>query len=84
MHTIMVIAGGFVLLGLILLAGRWSGRSIASAALVFLPVWLVASTINMVIGVESAGYTYAQELPIFLIVFGIPALAAIALRRAYR
>lgn len=48
MHTIMVIAGGFVLLGLMLLAGRWSGRSVASAALAFVPVWLVASTINMV------------------------------------
>lgn len=84
MHTVMVIAGGFVLLGLMLLAGRRFGRSIASAALAFVPVWLVASIINMVIGVESAGYTYAQELPIFLVVFGAPALAAIALRRAYR
>lgn len=80
MHTIMLICGGFLLLGLFVEASRWWQSSTASAALRFLPVWLIASIINMVVGVERAGYTYAEEFPIFLAVFGIPALAALALR----
>lgn len=84
MHTIIVISCGFIVLGLCVLIGRWLGRPIAAAALAFLPIWLAASTINMVVGVESAGYTYAQELPIFLLVFGLPAVAALALYRLAR
>jgi hypothetical protein len=34
----------------------------ARAAKAFLPVWLVASAINLTIGVVSAGYTVLEEL----------------------
>ena len=37
------------------------------------PLWLAGAGINMWIGVNRAGYTYAQEFPIFLMVFAIPA-----------
>jgi hypothetical protein len=33
------------------------------------------------IGVARAGYSFAEELPIFLLVFGIPVAAAILLVR---
>ncbi len=67
MHTLMVLAGGFLLLGLFLLAGklfRGSG-AIADAAKYFIPLWLVAAL------------TVAQETPILLIVFAIPAAVAL-------
>jgi len=46
------------------------------AAKVFVPVWLVVSLVNMWIGVTRAGYTVAQELPILLVVFAVPAVIA--------
>ena len=82
MHTIMVVTGGFVLLGLCILAARFAGSTKAAAVVWFLPLWLVAAAINMWGGVNHAGYTYAQEFPIFLLVFAVPAIAALAIRRS--
>jgi hypothetical protein len=77
MHTILVVLGGFLLLGLCLLAGRLVAKPIAVAALIFIPIWLGAAVINLWIGVSRAGYSVAEELPIFLLVFAIPAAAAV-------
>jgi hypothetical protein len=78
-HTVIVVAIGFGLLGLCALAGRLLGgvHGAATAALVFLPVWLVGAGINMYIGVTRAGYSVADEAPIFLVVFAIPAAVAL-------
>jgi hypothetical protein len=78
MHTIKVIAGGLVLLGACLLVGRAIGgpAALATAAKVFIPLWLVAAAVNMWIGVSKAGYSVAQEVPVFLVVFAVPAAAA--------
>jgi len=79
MHTLMVVVGGLVLFGICVLMGRSFGGAsgVATAALVFLPLWLVAAGINMYVGVSRAGYTIAQEAPIFLLVFTVPAAAAL-------
>ena len=81
MHTVKVIAGGFVLLALCLLIGRLVGGPAPAAgvgaAKLFIPLWLVAAGINMWIGVSKAGYTVAEEAPIFLVVFAVPAAAAL-------
>jgi hypothetical protein len=81
-HTIKVIAGGFVLLALCLLIGRWIGgpspaAGLATAAKVFLPLWLIAAGINMWVGVAKAGYSVAEEAPIFLVVFAVPGAVAL-------
>ena len=80
MRTVIVIVGGLVLLGLFVLAGRLLGggntQSMMTAVKLFLPVWLVAALINMWIGVSRAGYSVAEELPIFLAIFLIPGIAA--------
>jgi hypothetical protein len=79
MHTIIVLAVGFGLLGLCALVGRVLGGTpgIATATLIFLPLWLVGAGINMYMGVKGAGYSIADEAPIFLLVFAVPALAAL-------
>lgn len=79
MHTIIVLAVGFALLGLCALTGGVLGNTsgIAAAALVFLPLWLVGAGINMYMGVKRAGYSVADEAPIFLLVFVVPAVAAL-------
>ena len=86
MHTIMVIGGGLVLLAVFLLAGRTIGsgstEAAAKAALWFVPAWLVAATFNLYIGTQH-GYSVAGELPIGLVVFGVPAAVAILFWRRF-
>jgi hypothetical protein len=79
---VKVIAGGLVLLGLFLLAGRLLGAGapvagMATAARWFITVWLIGAVINMWIGVARAGYSVAEEAPIFAVVFAVPAVVAL-------
>jgi hypothetical protein len=87
MHTIMIIAAGFVLLIVSLLVARAIGgedkTTLAAAAKWFIPVWLAASLVNMWVGVSQAGYTVMQEAPILLVVFGVPAIVALILWRRF-
>lgn len=79
MHTLIFVVTGLVVLGACLLAGHTldgvSGA--ARAALVFVPLWFVGAAINLLIGVNSAGYSVADEAPIFLLIFAIPAAVAV-------
>ena len=79
MHTVMVIGGGLVVLAIFLLLGRsfggGSAAAAARAALWFIPAWLVAAAVNLYVG-TTHGYTVAEELPIGLVVFGVPAAVA--------
>jgi hypothetical protein len=79
MHTVIVIASGLVLLGLCVFGGHWLNDTagIAAGALVFLPLWLIGAGINLIVGVRQAGYTVAEETPIFFVVFAIPAAVAL-------
>lgn len=80
-HTIKVIALGFALLALCLMVGRVLGgpqsSALTTAAKVFIPLWLIAAGINLWVGVTRAGYSLAEEAPIFLLVFAVPAAVAI-------
>ena len=81
MRTMIIILGGLVLLGLALLVARWIGGigtgPVITAAKVFLPIWLVVALVNMWIGVAQAGYSVTEELPIFLVIFAVPAVVAV-------
>jgi len=78
MHTVLVIGVGLLLLAACLVGGRLTGgpEAMQTAALVFLPLWLVGAVVNMAIGVKKAGYTVAEEAPVALVVFAVPALVA--------
>lgn len=77
MRTLLIIVVGILLLGISVLAGRWIGgdgaHGMVTAAKLFIPVWLAIALINMRMGVSRAGYSVAEELPIFLVIFAIPA-----------
>jgi hypothetical protein len=77
-HTIKVLAAGFVLLGIFVLIGRPMGHG-SRAALYFLPVWLTVAALNLWYGVAKAGYSVADEFPIFLLIFAVPAAVALLL-----
>jgi hypothetical protein len=82
MHTVIVISAGLALLALCLLVGRSVGSgdaSMARSALVFLPLWLLGAGINMWFGVSQAGYSVADEAPMFVAVFAVPAVVAVLL-----
>jgi hypothetical protein len=79
MRSVIIILGGLVVFGLFALGGWRVGggaQSVVTAAKIFIPVWLAAALINMWIGVSRAGYSVAEELPIFLAIFAIPAVVA--------
>ena len=79
MHTLSVIAAGIA--GLISCAlGGYAfagGLGVSRAMLAFIPIWLVVSVVNLVVGVQKAGYSLAEELPILALVFAIPACVAV-------
>lgn len=70
----VLLMGGFLLLGK-LFAGPYSDAPRA-ATLAFVVVWFGVAALNMWLGVAKAGYSVAEELPIFLLIFGAPAALA--------
>jgi hypothetical protein len=79
---IIIIGIGFALLGLCLGLGSLAGGAakLKVAALVFIGLWFVAAAANMYVGVTRAGYSFMEELPIFLLIFLVPAAVAVLLR----
>jgi hypothetical protein len=83
MRTAIIIAIGFALLGVCLGAGWFTGGAprMKTAALVFIGLWFVVAAVNMYFGVARAGYGFMEELPIFLLIFAVPAAVAFFLQR---
>jgi hypothetical protein len=84
MHSVMVVGLGLCLLCACLIVGRVIGKgtaALARAALIFVPLWFIGAAINLWIGVARAGYSVADEAPIFLLVFAVPTAIALLLRR---
>jgi hypothetical protein len=50
------------------------------AMVAFVALWLVITAFNMWVGVSKAGYSVAEEFPIFLMLFGIPTVVAVILK----
>jgi hypothetical protein len=84
MRTLIIIIGGFALLGVCIGAVRRFGGGaaapLASAVTIFIVVWFVVAAVNLWLGVARAGYTFREELPIFLLIFLLPAVAALIVR----
>jgi hypothetical protein len=80
-RTAIIIGAGLILLAIFVLIGRFAGSPVASAmakgALYFLPVWFIAAAVNMWMGVAKAGYSVAEEAPIFILIFAVPAAVAL-------
>ena len=83
MHTLKVIFGGFLLLGVCLVLGRWIGGAtatvVATTIKCFIVLWVVATLVNMWVGVSQAGYSVKDEAPVALLVYAVPAIVAIVI-----
>ena len=81
MRTALIILGGLLLFGACLAGRGWLGGggpdSIALAVRIFIPLWLCAALFNLYLGVTRAGFSLRQELPIFGLIFLIPAAVAV-------
>ncbi len=87
MRTLIIIAGGLILLLILTLIARFAAKgerkSVGNAIKFFIPLWCCAAAANMYIGVAQAGYSAMEELPIFLAIFGLPAAVAIVVWRRF-
>jgi hypothetical protein len=79
----MVIAG-LMLLGIFAASAKYLGSpawTLQQAIRTFIPVWLVISIGNLLVGMISAGIPFLTEVAVLVAVFGLPALAAWAVTR---
>lgn len=80
MRTGLFLLAGFLILGASVILTRLFGENVPAAATwstaAFLVLWLALVGFNMYVGVTRAGYSVGDELPVFLVLFAIPALAA--------
>ena len=85
MRTALIIVGGLVLwgvcLGIARLVAGAERPAWTLATVAFLVAWLAIAAANMWVGVTRAGYTWREELPIFLANFALPAIVALVARR---
>ena len=84
MRTPLFLLAGFLLLAAALLLGRlfsstYPGATL-TATITYVALWLIIAGINMWVGVAKAGYSVAEELPIFLLIFAVPAAVAVLLK----
>ncbi|HTS22465.1 MAG TPA: hypothetical protein VMN79_11735 [Casimicrobiaceae bacterium] len=62
-----------------LFAGQFAD-ALRVATWAFVMVWFVLAALNLWAGVAKAGYSLADELPIFLLIFTVPAAVAVLLK----
>ena len=88
MRTVVIIVIGLVLLAVRLLVAssvaKGRAETVRTAVWAFSAVWFVAAAINLWIGVSQAGYSFLEELPIFLVISSIPAALAMFAGRRLR
>lgn len=80
MRTPIIILGGLVLWGACISVARLLNRSTKTAAVAFVAIWFLVAAANLWIGISQAGYTFGEELPIFLVIFLVPASVAILVK----
>ena len=73
----LVFTAGLLLWGAIALHTR-------RTAVVFVPLWTAVCALNGALGVVGAGYTAAEEIPVFLLNVAVPSAVALAVDRARR
>jgi len=84
MRTALFLLTGFLLLAALLILGRLFSTNYPAATTVvtvlFVALWLALAAFNMWTGVTKAGYSAAEELPVFALIFLVPVAAAVLLK----
>lgn len=84
MRTVLFLVAGMLLLAAFFLLAKLFSveypESMRIATIAFVGAWLLLAGFNLWVGVAKAGYSVQEELPIFLLIFGLPATAAVVLK----
>jgi len=84
MRTALFLLTGFLLLAASIILGRLFSANYPAATtwatVGFVALWLVIAAFNMWTGVAKAGYSFAEELPVFALLFLVPAVVATLVR----
>jgi hypothetical protein len=76
MHTLIVVVGGLVALGVFVLVATLLKKTPAHGARFFILPWLAASLVNFYLGVYRVNIPVRVEIPVLIVVFGVPAAVA--------
>ena len=77
MHTAFTVITGLLILALVFRIRRIAGLDANRGMRCFIVGWLAVSLANAGYGVWRAGFSIADEVPFFVLGFGIPAVAAV-------
>jgi uncharacterized membrane protein YwaF len=84
MRTALFLAAGFLLLAALLILARLFSPHYPEAnrwaTIGFVVLWCAIAAANMAVGVAKAGYSVGEELPIFVLLFAVPAGVAVLLK----
>jgi hypothetical protein len=84
MRTGLFLLAGFLLLAASLIVGKLFSANYPAAPLVavvaYVALWFVIAGLNMWTGVAKAGYSVAEELPIFALIFLLPAAVGMVVK----
>jgi putative effector of murein hydrolase LrgA (UPF0299 family) len=84
MRTGLFLLAGCLLLAVCAILGKMFAANYPTATLTavvgFVALWLVVAAFNMWTGVAKAGYSAAEELPVFALIFLVPTAVAILLK----
>lgn len=84
MRTVLFLVAGLLLLAAVLLLAKLFSPNypdaLRFATIGYVALWLIIASANMWVGVAKGGYSVADELPIFLLIFAVPAALAVLLK----
>ena len=73
MRSLSFIVAGILLWLLMLAVAKWQQIPCKQITVMFAGIWFAVALLNMWLGVSGAGYSVAEEFPIFLLIFLVPA-----------
>jgi hypothetical protein len=86
MRSVIITSIGLILWALCLAAPKFFNRESptakSTASFAFIGIWFVVSATNLWKGVE-VGYSFMEELRIFLMIFSIPTVIALVVRKKF-
>jgi len=84
MRTALFLLTGFLLLAAFAILGRQFAANYPAATTIatvaYVALWLAIAAFNMWTGVAKAGYAASEELPVFALIFLVPAVVAVLLK----
>lgn len=84
MRTVLFLVSGLLLQAAFFILAKLFAENAPSATAwatgIYVALWFLVTAANMWVGVSKAGYSVAEELPIFLLLFTVPAAIALVLR----